>query len=92
VTLTFVSGAGWRGPWSWWALMVAGLGLTLPGQVVSVDDDVMESDRQADPLRATSSSAASGTLTCARPGLPVAQGDLVGLGDVVGLDGSQSLA
>src|SRR6266571_4050704 len=42
--------------------------------------------------RRTSSVAASGTLTCALPGLPVAQGDLVGLGDVVGLDGSQSLA
>ena len=36
-------------------------------------------------------SAASGTLTCALPRLLVAQGDLVGLGDVVGLDGSQSL-
>jgi hypothetical protein len=29
VILTFISGAGWQGPWSWWALMVAGLGLTL---------------------------------------------------------------
>jgi hypothetical protein len=29
VTLTFVSQASWRGPWSWWAPMVAGLGLTL---------------------------------------------------------------
>jgi len=29
VTLTFVSGAGWQGPWSWWAAMIAGLGLTL---------------------------------------------------------------
>jgi hypothetical protein len=29
VILTFISGAGWHGPWSWWALMVAGLGLTL---------------------------------------------------------------
>jgi hypothetical protein len=34
----------------------------------------------------------AGPLTCALPGLPVAQGDLVGLGDEVGLDGSQSLA
>ena len=29
VILTFVSGAGWQGRWSWWAPMVAGLGLTL---------------------------------------------------------------
>ncbi len=29
VILTFASGAGWAGPWSWWAAMVAGLGLTL---------------------------------------------------------------
>jgi FtsH-binding integral membrane protein len=28
-TLTFVSQASWRGPWLWWGLMVAGLGLTL---------------------------------------------------------------
>jgi hypothetical protein len=28
-TLTFVSQAAWRGPWIWWAPMVAGLGLTL---------------------------------------------------------------
>jgi hypothetical protein len=28
-TLTVVSQASWRGPWSWWAPMVAGLGLTL---------------------------------------------------------------
>jgi hypothetical protein len=28
-TLTFVSQATWRGPWIWWAPMVAGLGLTL---------------------------------------------------------------
>ena len=28
-TLTFVSQVPWRGPWSWWAPMVAGLGLTL---------------------------------------------------------------
>ncbi len=34
----------------------------------------------------------SGTLTCALPGLSVAQGDLVGLGDMAGLDGPQSLA
>jgi hypothetical protein len=27
--LTFVSQVSWRGPWSWWAPMVAGLGLTL---------------------------------------------------------------
>jgi hypothetical protein len=27
--LTLVSQASWRGPWGWWALMVAGLGLTL---------------------------------------------------------------
>ena len=40
----------------------------------------------------TAVSAASGTSTCALPTLLVAQGDLVGLGDVVGLDGSQSLA
>jgi hypothetical protein len=33
-----------------------------------------------------------GTLTCALRGLRVAQGDLVGLGYVVGLDGSQPLA
>ena len=45
-------------------------------------------------LQATSmpASVASGTLTCALPGLPVAQGDFVGLGDVVGLDGPQSQA
>jgi hypothetical protein len=29
VILTFASAAGWRGPWTWWAAMVAGLGLTL---------------------------------------------------------------
>lgn len=29
VILTVASGAGWRGPWSWWAPMVAGLGLTV---------------------------------------------------------------
>jgi len=29
VILTFASGAGWRGPWAWWAPMVAGLALTL---------------------------------------------------------------
>jgi hypothetical protein len=29
VTLTLVSQISWRGPWSWWAPMVAGLGLTL---------------------------------------------------------------
>ena len=28
-TITFVSQATWRGPWGWWGLMVAGLGLTL---------------------------------------------------------------
>jgi hypothetical protein len=28
-TLTFVSQVPWRGPWLWWGLMVAGLGLTL---------------------------------------------------------------
>ncbi len=28
-TLTLVSQISWRGPWSWWAPMVAGLGLTL---------------------------------------------------------------
>jgi hypothetical protein len=28
-TLTFASQVSWRGPWSWWAPMVAGLGLTL---------------------------------------------------------------
>jgi FtsH-binding integral membrane protein len=28
-TLTFVSQVSWRGPWIWWASMVAGLGLTL---------------------------------------------------------------
>jgi hypothetical protein len=28
-TLTFVSQAPWRGPWIWWGLMVAGLGLAL---------------------------------------------------------------
>jgi len=28
-TLTFVSQLSWQGPWSWWAPMVAGLGLTL---------------------------------------------------------------
>jgi hypothetical protein len=27
--LTLVSQVSWRGPWGWWALMVAGLGLTL---------------------------------------------------------------
>jgi hypothetical protein len=27
--LTIVSQVSWRGPWGWWALMVAGLGLTL---------------------------------------------------------------
>jgi hypothetical protein len=27
--LTFASQVSWRGPWGWWALMVAGLGLTL---------------------------------------------------------------
>jgi hypothetical protein len=36
--LTLVSQVSWRGPWGWWALMIAGLGLTLffarisPGQ------------------------------------------------------------
>jgi hypothetical protein len=29
VTLTFLSGTGWRGPWIWWGAMIAGLGLTL---------------------------------------------------------------
>ena len=29
VTITFVSQVSWRGPWAWWAPMVAGLGLTL---------------------------------------------------------------
>jgi hypothetical protein len=29
VILTFASAAGWRGPWNWWAPMVAGLGLIL---------------------------------------------------------------
>jgi hypothetical protein len=29
VILTFASGAGWQGPWSWWLPMIAGLGLTL---------------------------------------------------------------
>jgi hypothetical protein len=28
-TITFVSQVSWHGPWSWWAPMVAGLGLTL---------------------------------------------------------------
>lgn len=28
-TLTFVSQAGWRGPWLWWGTVVAGLALTL---------------------------------------------------------------
>jgi hypothetical protein len=37
VALTFASGAGWRGPWTWWVAMIAGLSLTLflarePGQ------------------------------------------------------------
>jgi hypothetical protein len=35
--------------------------------------------------------AKSGTLTCAVAGITRAQGDLVGLGDVVCLDGPQSL-
>ena len=39
--------------------------------------------------RRSSAIAAYRTLTCILPGLPVAQGDLVGLGDVVGLDGPQ---
>jgi len=29
VILTFAAAAGWRGRWTWWAAMVAGLGLTL---------------------------------------------------------------
>jgi TRAP-type mannitol/chloroaromatic compound transport system permease large subunit len=29
VIVTFASGAGWQGPWTWWGSMVAGLGLTL---------------------------------------------------------------
>jgi hypothetical protein len=29
VALTIVSQASWRGPWIWWGVMVAGLGLTL---------------------------------------------------------------
>lgn len=29
VILTFASGAGWRGPWTWWGSMITGLGLTL---------------------------------------------------------------
>jgi hypothetical protein len=29
VILTFVSGGGWQGTWSWWAPMMAGLALTL---------------------------------------------------------------
>jgi hypothetical protein len=28
-TLTFASQVSWRGPWNWWAPMVAGLGITL---------------------------------------------------------------
>jgi hypothetical protein len=28
-TLTFSSGAGWQGPWTWWVSMTAGLSLTL---------------------------------------------------------------
>src|ERR1700685_2659308 len=38
------------------------------------------------------SPATNGTSTCALPRLSVAQGDVVRLGDVVGLDGPQSLA
>src|SRR6266576_2158819 len=38
------------------------------------------------------SSAACRTLACALPGTLVAQGDLVRLGDVVGLDGPESCA
>jgi len=29
VTITFVSQVSWRGPWAWWAPMVAGLLLIL---------------------------------------------------------------
>ncbi len=36
--------------------------------------------------------AACRPLACVLPGLPVAQGDIVGLGDVVGLDGSEPQA
>jgi hypothetical protein len=42
--------------------------------------------------RRTLSCRRAGRLTCALPGLSIAQGDLVGLGDVAGLDGRQPLA
>jgi hypothetical protein len=29
VTITFASQISWRGPWAWWAPMIAGLGVTL---------------------------------------------------------------
>src|SRR6516165_1422974 len=48
--------------------------------------------REAAWSRSAPEPAASGTLACALRGLRVAQGDLVGLGNVVGLDRSQPLA
>jgi hypothetical protein len=48
VVVTFASGAGWRGPWAWWAPMVAGLALTLllARGGASQGDAVVDGERQ----------------------------------------------
>jgi len=51
VTLTLVSQISWRGPWSWWAPMVAGLGLTLfLARVPQHNRGVTRSVKAAPPL------------------------------------------
>jgi hypothetical protein len=47
VILTFVSGAGWRGPWIWWGSMVTGLGLILMAARISQRHRVSQATRSA---------------------------------------------
>jgi hypothetical protein len=47
VILTFVSGAGWRGPWTWWGSMVTGLGLILMAARISQRHRVSQATRSA---------------------------------------------
>jgi hypothetical protein len=62
----------------------------LRGPEVLIDDFAVTGEGRW-PADIRRQAAKSGTLTCALAGIIVAQGDLVGLGDVVCLDGPQSL-
>jgi hypothetical protein len=52
-TLTFVSQVSWRGPWTWWAPMIAGLGLALFFARVTVHEATSRAAVPALPLHGT---------------------------------------